>query len=105
MINPYDYDALEGIDNLKSELIERWHFRMLNDTQRNNNYNEAIKEAINKIKGPILDIGSGTGILSMMCKTNGGINISSCEQNEAMYCIARDCINNNNMNNDINVFY
>lgn len=44
MINPYDYDALEGIDNLKSELIERWHFRMLNDTQRNNNYNEAIKE-------------------------------------------------------------
>lgn len=41
----------------------------------------------------------------MMCKTNGGINISSCEQNEAMYCVARDCINNNNMNNDINVFY
>lgn len=102
-LNPNDLNAIEGIDNLKNEFIERWHFRMLNDYQRNINYNEAIKEAIMKKNVGILDIGSGTGILSMICKSNGGMNISSCERNEAMYCVAKDCIYNNNMSNDINV--
>lgn len=102
-LNPNDLNAKEGIDNLKNEFIERWHFRMLNDYQRNINYSEAIKEAIMKKNIGILDIGTGTGILSMMCKSNGGMNISSCEMNEAMYCVAKDCIYNNNMSNDINL--
>ena len=64
---------LESLENCKSLVVDRWHFRMLNDFNRNNAYERAIIQAIGRIrsrKGPdarisVLDIGGGTGLLSI----------------------------------------
>lgn len=55
--------ALENLENVCSHLVERWHFRMLNDSKRNRGYRDAIQQAVKKGHEQILDIGTGTGIL------------------------------------------
>lgn len=57
---------------------------MLHDTERNQMYEAALKVAIDKIheKGKeaiVLDIGTGTGLLSMMAVRNGADKVIACE--------------------------
>ena len=57
---------------------------MLHDTERNKMYEEALRVAINKMhssgrKANVLDIGTGTGLLSMMAARNGADSIIACE--------------------------
>lgn len=58
--------SLEAITN---RLVQRWHFRMLNDAPRNLAYQRAISRAVaaqSKLgEVHVLDIGAGTGLLSM----------------------------------------
>lgn len=56
--------------HLLHQMVNRWHFLMLNDVQRNSSYFKAILKAVRDLEprdgaGPVvvLDIGSGTGIL------------------------------------------
>merc|ERR1712137_1011390 len=59
-------------EDLKKELAEgsrsisRWHWAMLMDRSRNDPYDQAIAKAAKKAT-TVLDIGSGTGLLSMLC--------------------------------------
>ena len=60
--------AQENLDNVCSNLVERWHFRMLNDNVRNSAFQRAIALAIDSLEERseelvILDIGTGSGIL------------------------------------------
>lgn len=49
------------------QLVDRWHFLMLNDIQRNSSYFKAILKAVKKWEEPIImDIGSGTGLLRLV---------------------------------------
>ena len=63
-LNPAYVSAQESLDNVCGHLVERWHYRMLNDTLRNQQYCNAIKDTI-RLSGHkyILDIGTGTAIL------------------------------------------
>lgn len=55
---------------LFDQMIDRWHFLMLNDIQRNSSYFKAILYAIRQLNcETVLDIGSGTGILRYSCCT------------------------------------
>jgi type III protein arginine methyltransferase len=66
---------------------------MINDTKRNKKFATAIESAIKKKKNAfILDIGSGTGILSVIAaRHNENENHTfACEQNEVMCKIARE---------------
>ena len=66
-LNPEYLKARENLDNICSHLVERWHFRMLNDVKRNALYDLAIQSAIQQVspdsKLSVLDIGTGTGLL------------------------------------------
>ena len=62
-INPDFLGARENLDNVCGHLVERWHFRMLNDITRNSKYRDAIHAAVENGHGRVLDIGAGTGIL------------------------------------------
>lgn len=66
---------------------------MINDTKRNKKFATAIESAIKKKKNAIiLDLGSGTGILSVIAaRHNENENHTfACEQNEVMCKIARE---------------
>lgn len=62
-----DSDYLSAKENLRvlfDRMVNRWHFHMLNDVQRNSSYFRAIHCAVQAIPNcSVLDIGSGTGIL------------------------------------------
>ena len=56
--------AKENLRVLFDRVVNRWHFYMLNDVQRNSTYFQAIHNAVRSIPNcAVLDIGSGTGIL------------------------------------------
>ena len=47
-----DFGADEALQNLRSFAAERWHFRMLNDRQRNARYDAAIQRALARPSPP-----------------------------------------------------
>ena len=62
-LDPDFLSARDNLDNVCSHLVERWHFRMLNDLQRNLRYRDALHCAIAAGHSTVLDIGTGTGLL------------------------------------------
>ncbi|XP_028029160.1 protein arginine N-methyltransferase 7 [Bombyx mandarina] len=62
---------------------------MLHDTERNQKYSKALKLAIEKMhndgkKANVLDIGTGTGLLSIMAAKSGADTIVACEAFQPM---------------------
>lgn len=55
--------AYRNLQNLCNSLMEQWHFRMLNDSYRNEAYREAIIKKVRQGFSSVLDIGTGTGLL------------------------------------------
>lgn len=66
-INDEYVPAHRNLYNLFNESVERWHFRMLNDDNRNQSFRKAISNKIKKGHNSILDIGTGTGLLRYKC--------------------------------------
>ena len=46
LLNPNCTQAKESLDSVANVLVERWHFRMLNDKKRNEAYKMAIFKAV-----------------------------------------------------------
>ncbi|KAK9882087.1 hypothetical protein WA026_018933 [Henosepilachna vigintioctopunctata] len=81
---------------------------MLHDTERNRLYDDALKLAIEKIhargeKAIVLDIGTGTGLLSMMAIRNGADKVTACEAFKPMSECALKIIDLNGFKNKIKV--
>lgn len=75
---------------------------MLHDTERNQKYEAALKVAIDTVhslgkKALVLDIGTGTGLLSMMAVRNGADCVTACEAFKPMSVCALDVIKANGM--------
>jgi type II protein arginine methyltransferase len=67
VLDPSYAPAIETAENIKGLIVDRWHFRMLNDEERNLTYKRCIENAV-ALQGPnctVLDIGGGTGLLSI----------------------------------------
>ncbi len=64
-LDPSDVMARENLDNLYSNLVDRWHFRMLNDHTRNAAYYLAIQRVVKSGYERVLDIGAGTALLRL----------------------------------------
>ena len=96
-VNPGSIRAKENLENVANLLIERWHFRMLNDKKRNLAYKQAIAKAISQGHDVVLDIGSGTGILSMFAVQSGAKEVYACEMSKTMYEMGLDVLKANRM--------
>ncbi|XP_786231.3 protein arginine N-methyltransferase 2 [Strongylocentrotus purpuratus] len=79
---------------------------MLSDKARNEAYQVAIERNKEAMKGKVvLDVGCGTGILSMMCVKYGGAKrVHSIEASE-MAETAEKLINHNNLSNKITLYH
>ena len=80
---------------------------MLNDRERNHAYNLAIRRAVTELlsekesvsgggddgkKVTVLDVGAGTGILSLMAARAGAGRIWACEMNPLLCDVARETV-------------
>ncbi|KAG8518373.1 Protein arginine N-methyltransferase 9 [Galemys pyrenaicus] len=104
-LNPDFSDAKENFYRVANWLVERWHFIMLNDTKRNTIYNAAIQKAVCLGSKSVLDIGTGTGILSMFAKKAGALSVYACELSKTMYELACDVVAANKMEAGITLLH
>uniref|UniRef100_A0A8D2B9C6 Protein arginine N-methyltransferase 9 n=1 Tax=Sciurus vulgaris TaxID=55149 RepID=A0A8D2B9C6_SCIVU len=104
-LNPDFNDAKENFYRVANWLVERWHFIMLNDTRRNMIYNAAIQKAVCSGFKNVLDIGAGTGILSMFAKKAGAHSVYACELSKTMYELACDVVAANKMEAGIKLLH
>lgn len=96
-INPNYTAARLSLDGLKTSVLERWHFRMLNDSQRNEAFDEAIGAAVRDGHKLVLDIGAGTGLLSLLALSAGADKVYSCEVSPTSCEMAHTVFEENNV--------
>ncbi|XP_051165177.1 protein arginine N-methyltransferase 9-like [Leptopilina boulardi] len=88
--------AERNLQNAYSMAVDRWHFPMLNDKQRNHAFDKAIRKKIALGYDLVLDIGTGTGLLSLYAQDAGAVKIFACESSSTMSEIARNVFHENN---------
>ena len=102
-LDPRLSSAEENLDSIANMLVERWHFRMLNDKERNQAYKNAIGRAVTGGCDHVLDIGSGTCILSMFAVQSGAKLVYACEMSKTMYDLSLDILAANQMKDSVHV--
>lgn len=93
------------IRRLSAEMVPFWHIPMLNDVRRNDAFEAAILAAIAEA-GPdarVLDIGTGSGLLSMMAARAGAQSVTACEMVPIIADMARQIIADNGYSDAITV--
>ncbi|KAK2589218.1 hypothetical protein KPH14_002023 [Odynerus spinipes] len=88
--------AERNLQNAHSMAVARWHFPMLNDKQRNNAFAQAIHKRISEGYDTVLDVGTGTGLLSLYARDAGAKEIYACEYSRVMVNIAKNVLERNN---------
>jgi len=101
-IEPDNAFTLRNLQLLNSRLVDRWHFAMVNDSVRNQQFEDALKRAVTP-DSVVLDIGAGTGLLSMMAARAGARQVIACEANPTLAALAREVIKNNGYSDRIRV--
>ncbi|KAL8576382.1 hypothetical protein ACOMHN_048949 [Nucella lapillus] len=70
----------ETWEHVSYAAVERWHFKMLNDVNRNTAYHDAIVATVQKnALSSVLDIGCGTGLLSVFAEQGGAKHVTLCD--------------------------
>lgn len=110
VINPstgkVDWKLQDDQYDYHQEIARSGYADMLHDTERNKKYYKALAEAIQIKRGlgepvNVLDIGTGTGLLSMMAARLGADTVTACEAFEPMAKCAREIIQQNGFGNKI----
>ncbi len=81
LLQPGNIDARHQFRRLAAAIVPFWHAAMMNDTERNDAFEKAILRAV-ELRGAqaqVLDIGTGSGLLSMMAARAGAEHIVTCE--------------------------
>ncbi len=87
---------------LSSRHVDRWHFSMVNDLVRNQQFELALKRVVTE-DSVVLDIGAGTGLLSLMAARAGAKHVIACEANASLAELAREIIKINGYSDRIRV--
>ena len=94
---PKDEQFHQSLRQTYSRMIPIWHFEMLNDGERNNAYERAIARAVAELDEDalVLDIGTGSGLLSMMAARAGARNVVACEMVKPLARVAEKIVAQN----------
>ncbi len=102
LFEPGNPTAKNAIEELRSESVPRWHFSMLADTNRNDAFEKAISKVVTK-KSRVLDIGTGSGLLSMMAVRSGAETVIACEEHSGLFKAAKRIVEANGYRKNIKV--
>lgn len=99
-LNPRLESAADGLNSLYVQVVPRWHFVMMNDRLRNEAYDRAIADRVRQCTDQgaaplVLDIGAGSGLLSMMAARAGAAAVVSCEMVKPVAVKAQEIISRN----------
>lgn len=104
-LQPGNIHIEHQIRRLSAEMVPFWHIPMLNDVRRNDAFEAAIIAALAQT-GPdarVLDIGTGSGLLSMMAARAGAQSVTACEMVPIIADMARHIIADNGYSDRITV--
>jgi tetratricopeptide (TPR) repeat protein len=102
-ISPGEPGATRNLRRLLSNKIPYWHFEMLADTERNTAYQQAIEKVVTHTS-KVLDIGTGSGLLAMMCARAGAAWVTACEMHDYLSATAQEIVTLNGYDNQIKVY-
>ena len=94
---PKNFIVPERLLDKPYELIEAandWHYAMMNDHPRNVFYREALKHVVTP-ESVVLEIGAGSGLLSIIAATLGAKCVVAIEANRHLAAVAREIIRRN----------
>ncbi|XP_023954684.1 protein arginine N-methyltransferase 9-like [Bicyclus anynana] len=83
--------AEKNLNSMKNLLVERWHYRMLNDRIRNEGYRAALHEVVKPRESIVLDVGTGTGLLAMYAIESKAAAVTACDGSHVMTNLT-DCV-------------
>jgi tetratricopeptide (TPR) repeat protein len=101
-LDPKNADAKREVRRAIAAKVPRWHFTMLADEKRNDAYQQAIERNVNADSN-VLDIGTGSGLLSLMAAKAGSKTITTCEMVPEIADVAQQVIADNEYSESINV--
>lgn len=101
-IAPSMISVQQGLGAIKSKLVPSWHISMMNDTERNRAYHEALRNTITS-KSHVFEIGTGAGLLSMMAAELGAASVTTCEKMKPIAETAIKIIEQNGYSDKINL--
>ena len=82
--------------------IQNWHLPMLSDVARNAAYERALERAV-RPGDVVLDIGTGTGLLSMMAARAGARHVYACEADANLADLAGEIVARNGLSDRVTV--
>jgi len=85
-----------------SKMVPLWHVPMMNESHRNDAYYAGIKTAVKPGK-LVLEIGAGSGLLSMMAAKVGATEIVACEAEPLVAKTATDIVNANGFADQVTI--
>jgi len=105
-LQPDNLHLRHQVRRLGSGSVPFWHIPMMNDAPRNDAFEAAIKAAIG-IAGPearVLDIGAGSGLLSLMAARAGAQKVVACEMEPMIADMAQQIVAQNGYADRIKVY-
>jgi type II protein arginine methyltransferase len=100
--HPDDPEARSAARDILSHSIPSWHGAMLADDERSEIYARAIARAVSGGK-TLLDIGAGSGLLSLIAARAGASAVYACEANGALAATAQEIVAINGFGEKIRV--
>lgn len=102
-LDPKSEIAKTNIQELRQKRIFNWHFTMLADTSRNDAFDAALKASITP-DSIVLDIGTGSGLLSMMAARAGAKEVIACEMVPDLAQIATQIVADNKLSETVSIY-
>ena len=100
---PTNVTALIGRDWVLSIIAPIWHVPMTNERERNQAYLDGMKMAGIGSADLVFEIGTGTGLLSMMAARSGAKAVVTCEAKRTVAGIAGEVVRHNGYGDVITV--
>lgn len=103
-VDPNNQVAKDNLASLSHVNISHWHIFMLSDKARNEAYAKAIAKAV-KPGDHVLDIGAGSGLLSLMAAKAGAEKVSAFEMVSDLADVASQVVKDNGYEDVIDIIH